>query len=75
MLGLNDDVYNAQSAKLMGSLMAGQAVYATPTMTERLDSRIAETETRLKELTELKELIKSVPNLERILTLLQKGVY
>ena len=74
MLGLNDDVYNAQSAKL-GSLMAGQAVYATPTMTERLDSRIVEAETRLKELQELKDLIQKVPNLERILTLLQKGVY
>lgn len=66
---------NDLTATLQGKLMEAQAYYATPTMTERLDSRIAETETRLKELTELKELIKSVPNLERILTLLQKGVY
>ena len=74
MLGLNDDVYNASDAKI-GIIPTNYVAYATPTMTERLDSRIAETETRLKELTELKELIKSVPNLERILTLLQKGVY
>ena len=72
MFSLND--YGAQDAKI-GSLIAAQANYVAPTMTERLDSRIAETETRLKELQELKDLIQKVPNLERILTLLQKGVY
>lgn len=66
--------YADQEAKI-GNLMAAQAAYVTPTMTERLDSRIVEAETRLKELQELKDLIQKVPNLERILTLLQKGVY
>lgn len=74
MLGLNDDVYNASDAKI-GIRPTNYLAYATPTMTERLDSRIVEAETRLKELQELKDLIQKVPNLERILTLLQKGVY
>lgn len=72
MFNLND--YGAQVDAKLG-LIAAQANYVAPTMTERLDSRIAEAETRLKELQELKDLIQKVPNLERILTLLQNGVY